>query len=243
MTGSPKPPISDVDALELPTPTPTARAANAAARPPSRATGAPRKAPKRPYKNVPKITPAQYNALWEGYIEKPVVAHAARRAGLNRETAERYITGAANPAAGMEPIRERWLRVQAAAQEEQELDVLTLRRSELGYARKQLLAIHAEMELALADARRRVQEYNASGGTATPQRELDLQELVNAYDRAVRTAEHLLGGPDVSVGRAGFDPLDALTEEEALAYATTGILPAGVRAAVAAFVPRKERKR
>jgi hypothetical protein len=189
-----------------------------------------------------RISPAQYNALWLAYQKQPSARRAARESGLQLKTALHYITGPGCPEIGMEPIRERWLRVQAAAQEEQELTVLTLRRTEMDWARKQLTAIHGEMELALADVRKRVQDYQAGGGQTAPKRELDLAELVAAYDKAVRTAEHLLGGPDAVVeNRQGFDPLDSLNEEEALAYATTGVLPDSVRLAVAVEVPRRSK--
>lgn len=191
----------------------------------------------------PQIPAATYNAMWDAYCVKQSVRHVAKAAGVKEETARRYILGPAAPDHGMEPIRDRWLRVQAAAQEEQELTVLTLRRTEMDWARKQLTALHGEMELAVADVRRRVQLYQAAGGADPPKRELGLGELVGAYERAVRLAEHLLGGPDVSVenrGR-GFDPLDALDEDEALVYATTGALPESVRLAVAVEIPRRSK--
>jgi hypothetical protein len=189
---------------------------------------------------APQITPATYNAMWEAYCAKQSVRYVAKAVGVQDETARRYILGPGCPEHGMEPLRERWLRVQAAAQEEQELTVLSLRRGEMDWARKQLTALHGEMELAIADVRRRVQLYQAAGGADPPKRELSLVELVGAYERAVRLAEHLLGGPDVTVeGRKGFDPLDALSEEEAFAYATTGVLPESVRLAVAVEVPRR----
>lgn len=203
----------------------------------------PPKAPKRPRATVPGISPATYNTMWEAYCSKQTIRHVAKVAGVEQETARRYILGPAAPAAGMEPLRDRWLRVQAAAQEEQELTVLTLRRGEMDWARKQLTALHGEMELALADVRRRVQAYQSAGGADAPKRELGLAELVGAYERAVRLAEHLLGGPDLTVaGRSGFDPLDSLTEEEALAYATTGVLPESLRTAVTMEIPRRARK-
>lgn len=192
---------------------------------------------------APQIPAATYNAMWEAYTAKQSVRHVAKAVGVKQETARRYVLGPACPEHGMEPIRDRWLRVQAAAQEEQELTVLTLRRSEMDWARKQLTALHGEMELALADVRRRVQLYQAGGGADAPKRELTLVELVGAYERAVRLTEHLLGGPDVSVeNRGGFDPLDALDDDEALAYATTGVLPDSVRLAVAVEIPRRARR-
>lgn len=192
---------------------------------------------------APGISADTYNAMWEAYRTKQSIRHVARETGVEDETARRYVLGPGAPEVGMEPIRDRWLRVQAAAQEEQELTVLTLRRGEMDWARKQLTALHGEMELAIADVRRRVQLYQASGGADPPKRELGLGELVGAYERAVRLAEHLLGGPDVTVeGRKGFDPLDALTDEEALRYATTGALPDSVRVAVAVEIPRRARK-
>lgn len=189
-----------------------------------------------------RIPAATYNAMWVAYQETPSVRAVARKTGVSKSTAEHYITGRGAPDLGMEPIRERWLRVQAAAQEEQELNVLILRRGEIDWARKQLTTLHGEMEMALADVRRRVQLYQAGGGATAPERELGLLELVNAYDKAVRTAEHLLGGPDMTVEkRQGFDPLDALDEDEAMAYATTGVLPDSVRLAVANEIPRKSK--
>lgn len=195
-----------------------------------------------PARAAPRLTAAQYNALWAAYQERQTLRHCARATGLALSTCQNYITGPGAPEMGMEPLRDRWLRVQAAAQEEQELTVLTLRRAEMDWARKQLTALHGEMELALADVRRRVQLYQAAGGQEAPKRELGLGELVGAYERAVRLAEHLLGGPDVTVaGARGFDPLDSLTEDEALAYATAGVLPESVRLAVAVEIPRRSK--
>lgn len=214
---------------------PTPRAKKAGARPTvaSRAGRVP---------SAPRLTAAQYNAIWAAYQDRQTIRHCARATGITASTVQNYITGPGAPEMGMEPIRERWLRVQAAAQEEQELTVLTLRRAEMDWARKQLTALHGEMELALADVRRRVQLYQAAGGAEAPKRELGLGELVGAYEKAVRLTEHLLGGPDVTVaGARGYDPLDSLTEEEALAYATTGVLPASVRVAVAVEIPRRSK--
>lgn len=178
------------------------------------------------------ITAAQYNAMWDAYCEVQTAAHVRRKVGVSQEAATSYVFGPGRPQDGMEPLRDRWLRVQAAAQEEQELTILDLRREEMGWARKQLTAIHGEMELALADVRRRVENFRKQGKGGVPERELKLESIVNSFDKAVRTAEHLLGGPDVSVGQTGFDPLDTLTEEEALVYVRTGALPASVRNAV-----------
>jgi hypothetical protein len=189
-----------------------------------------------------RISAATYNAMWDAYAQQPSARAVARKLGLSRQVCDHYITGPGAPDIGMEPIRERWIRVQAAVQEEQELTVLSLRRTEMDWARKQLTALHGEMELALADVRKRVQEYQASGGTAAPRRELKLAELVVAYNNAVRTVEHLLGGPDAVVeSRKGYDPLDSLSEEEAMVYVTTGVLPDSIRLAVAVEVPRRSK--
>jgi hypothetical protein len=188
---------------------------------------------------VPHITADLYNKMWAAYGVKQSARHVAKTTGCALQTALFYVKGVAAPADGFEPIRERWLRVQAAVQEEQELNIITLRRGEIDWARKQLAALHGEMELAVADVRQRVERYHAKGGTEAPQRELDLAEVVNAYEKAVRTAEHLLGGPDAVIeGRGGsFDPLDALDDEEALAYVTKGVLPESVRQHATVNIP------
>ena len=178
---------------------------------------------------APNITAQTYNKLWAAYTHQQNISYAAREAGVSNQTAAHYITGTAHPESGMEPIRARWLRVTARAQQEEELDLLTFKRRERKQALRQLRAMHAEMELAVADVFSRLKKYKAGKGSLAPKREMALKDLVVAYDKAVRLVEHLLGGPDVTVaGLLVNDPLATLTEAEALVYATTGRLPAAV---------------
>ena len=193
--------------------------------------GVAKASPKKKIKRVqaPSITATTYNKLWASYTRQQNISAAAREAGISDKTAAHYITGKGHPESGMEPIRQRWLRVQARAQEEEELDLLTFKRQERKNAMRQLRAVHAEMQLAMGDVFKRLKEYQAGGGQKDPERELDMKELVTTYDKAVRLVEHLLGGPDLTVGGMLMnDPLATLTDAEALEYATTGRLPATV---------------
>jgi hypothetical protein len=189
----------------------------------------------------PSITAVTYNKLWASYVRSQNISLAAKEAGCSPTTATHFITGRAHPESGMMPIRERWLRVQARAQEEEELDLLTFKRQERKNAMNQLRALHGEMQLAMAEVKRKLTEFHKSGGKKIPKREMQLKDLVTSYDKAVRLVEHLLGGPDLTVGgMLVSDPLTTLTEAEALEYATTGRLPGVVAQVIDAEFEAKD---
>ncbi len=190
--------------------------------------------PKKEREQPPRIKATAYNALWQAYCKTQNITAAAKEARVSCTTAAKFITGSGHPEAGMEPIRDRWLRVQARAQEEQELDLLSFRRKEKQNALQQLTILHGEMQLAMADVKRRLDAYKDAKGKNAPERDMMTRDIVTAYDKTVRLVEHLLGGPDMVVGGVLVnDPLNALTPEEAMEYATTGKLPATVGQAIA----------
>jgi hypothetical protein len=177
---------------------------------------------------VARISMQTYNALTKAYFETQNVTEAARLAGTSRATARYYIDGPGRPKDGMLNIRERWLAVQAAAQEEEELTLLAFQRGEMKFARRALSAVRGEFELAIADVSRRLASYKADPKTA-PSRELNLMKAIEAYERISRHIEHLLGASDQTITHRAADPLDDLDDAEAIAYATRGILPASMR--------------
>ena len=177
---------------------------------------------------VSAISVTTYNALMRAYFSTQTITDAARQAGVSKSCARHYIAGPAAPDRGMLPIKQRYLEVQARAQEEEELTLLQFRRKEMAFARKLLTGIHGEIELAIADVHRRLQEYRANP-KENPEREMSLVEAVGAYERATRHVEHLLGGPDALIHHGQDGDLDALDEEEAAAFIARGTLPASMR--------------
>lgn len=197
-------------------------------------TAAKKKTTKKPRpEKAPIVTAEIYNQMWFAYMKVQNIAVVAREVGVTHRTAKKYIVGPAAPEYGMVPIRERFNRVQSRAQQEQELDLLSFRRKEQSNALSQLNMMHGEMQLAFADVRQRLEKYKKDKAQK-PDRELNLKDLVATYERAARHVEHLLGGPDLTVGGvATFDPLNNLTDEEAQEYVTTGRLPQDIDAAMA----------
>lgn len=177
---------------------------------------------------VSAISVSTYNALMRAYFSTQTITDAARQAGVSKSCARHYIAGPAAPERGMLPIKQRYLEVQARAQEEEELTLLQFRRKEMAFARKLLSGIHGEIELAIADVHRRLQEHRAKPGDA-PDREMSLGEVVHSYERATRHIEHLLGGPDALIHHGKDGDLDTLDEAEAEAYIARGTLPASMR--------------
>jgi len=172
-----------------------------------------------------RIKPDTYNALQRAYYEDQDITAAAKAAGVTRRTATKYIKGKGDPARGMMPIHDRWLRVQAEAQDRADLTharMVTKAKRMLDGA---LDSVTAELYLYGQDVKRRVKAYQENPQEVAPLPAASLKNLIAALDRAARLFDRLEGGPDLRVGFQ-LDDLMGLTEEEALDAVTTGVLPA-----------------
>jgi hypothetical protein len=175
-----------------------------------------------------RISADQYNALWRAWVERQSMTFAAEAVGVAVGTARRYIDGDGDPVRGMEPIRKRWLRVQARSQAEEEQGILEYRRKQMKLVTRAIDTVGAELELARADVVERVRALRvaAEKGEAGPKASQSLEKLTSSIDRMVRLGERLLGGPDVVRENRDRPAFDTWTVEELVEYSTTGRVPA-----------------
>jgi len=195
---------------------------------------------RKPKKRV-NITIAQYNKLQDGYFEKQDIRHAARVAGVHHSTARRYILGEAAPELGMLPINERWLHIQAEAQEEVEFSWKEYATESLRHLKVVSQMHFKELELLKDDLVRRRKKYDdemsayrekvaeaEETGSPIPEMPMNLKQLVESYDRLARLMSFLAGGPDSRPddGRGEFADW---TVEELREYWKKGIQPERLR--------------
>lgn len=184
---------------------------------------------RRPPTRIPVITAEQYNRLWAGFTIKQTPAFAARHAGVPERTAIAYIDGEGRPDLGMVPIRERWQRVMSAAQDEANLTVAEWHRRNLQAIQVAMGTVSTEIALLAEDAKARLAAWQQGGGAAPPELREGLSKVAETADRLIRLGERMLGGPDAKIQVGPATGLEALTVEELVEFATTGLLPAGYR--------------
>jgi hypothetical protein len=187
-----------------------------------------------------RINAEQYNAMWRAWVERQTIAFVAERVGVSPTTARDYVDGEGDPQRGMEPIRRRWLRIQARSQAEEEQTILEYRRKQMRLVTQALDTVSGELALARADVVERVKALQEATkkGLAGPRASQSLDKLTSSIDRMVRLGERLLGGPDVvRENRDRGDSFETWTVEELTEYATTGRVPP--HAAVVAPVPER----
>lgn len=185
-------------------------------------------APRRVLTEEGRINAEQYNAMWRAWVERQSVAFVAEAAGISPGTVRDYVDGNGDPARGMEPIRRRWLRVQARTQAEEEQSILEYRRKQMRLVTQALDTVSGELALARADVVERVKALQEASkkGLAGPRASQSLDKLTASIDRMVRLGERLLGGPDVVSERRDRPTFETWTVEELTEYATTGRVPA-----------------
>lgn len=194
------------------------------------------------------LTVAEYNALWEEYQRTQTVEAAARFAGLHYQTALKYITGAGDPAKGFMPIAARWRATQEQRNAAEDMTLVEFRRVELTTTNRMLGVLRGEFEIAAGDVRARLEAFRkaredaAARGEPLPrgERELSLDKLMATYEKLARFGEHLLGGPD-QIHALARDPLEDLTDAEALALIAQGTVPPPMRGAAAGAQRAREK--
>lgn len=194
------------------------------------------------------LTVAEYNALWEEYQRTQTVQDAARFAGVHYQTALKYVSGPGEPDKGFHPIGPRWKAIQEDRARTEDMTLVEFRKVELATTNRMLGVLRGEFELAAGDVRarleafRRAREEAAAKGEPLPrgERELGLDKLLATYEKMARLGEHLLGGPD-HIHALARDPLDDLTDAEALALIARGTVPPTLRGAAAGAQRARER--
>lgn len=182
-------------------------------------------APLAPRRNPPRqvISAEQYNALWLTWLETQRVEECARRAGVDRKTARRYISGPGCPEKGMEPILVRHERVLRQAKEDEDMVLLKWRQESFSQViAKTMQLLKGEAILHQRDLNKRL-EASKQGADAGPS--LPLDRLVGAMDRTYRMGEHALGGPDATIEQTRGDRFTHWSEEELLEFWETGRRP------------------
>lgn len=177
-------------------------------------------------KNAP-LPVEKYNALRKAYFEEQNILRAGKIAGVNRETAERYIKGPARPKAGMPPIKELWLEAQAAAQEETHFDLVAFHKDLTPKIQEIIEAHIGELKLHKADIGRRIKAFQDKGGLEPPQLRAAMNEVTASLDRMVRMMERTLGAPDQHIRIDGEGLYKDWSEEELQDYLHTGKRPPG----------------
>jgi hypothetical protein len=181
----------------------------------------------------PRISSDTYNKLWLAYNEKQVLDYCAKKAGVNRRTAERYIDGPGAPEYMMHPIAARYARVQSTAQDEEDLTLAKFRSEMLkDVILPSMKIVMSERVLLSKDAAARLEEaQKAKKGDKIKGARVGLESLTRSIDRMIRLGEKMLGGADIKVeGSGGIERKFAdWTEEELLEYGTTGKVPERLR--------------
>lgn len=188
-----------------------------------------KKPPAKSQKGEPKkITAPIYNVMWEEYCNSQSVTRCAKAANVSVVTARKYITGKASPKDGLEPIRKRYLKATAEAQQKQEQTLAEWQFTQATELKK-VVALHvAEFALLQKHTTQRIKRYEVQlkkKPESLPEIEISLDRLVNSMDKVIRLTEHLLGGNDLNVEIKSTSKFAGWTKEEKLAWATKGILP------------------
>ncbi|MDD5308655.1 MAG: hypothetical protein PHU25_15160 [Deltaproteobacteria bacterium] len=140
--------------------------------------------------------------MLRAYHERQTVGYVAKACGVAEATARHYIRSGDKPR-GLPAIHDLWCSAQAEIMKEEGLTLAKARAANL------------QIVQALID------KYQAATASLDPSR-LGPNALVNGLDKLVRLQGTLLQGFEQPGAQ---DPLDDLTEDEAMEYATKGILP------------------
>ena len=186
----------------------------------------------------PRISPEQYNAMYQAYKEKQSVSHVSKTCKVTYETAEHYINGKAKPDYAMEQIKERYLRAEKAKHTEED-------RTDIQRAKERLRLVDAVINLAGGEAmiyqhdlKNRIAHYEEQviewqnkppatrGEPPEAPRAISLGALGKLLDRMVRTEQYLRGGVDKVLGviDAG-NRFSRYSDDELLELAYTGRVP------------------
>jgi hypothetical protein len=182
-----------------------------------------------------RIDTETYNGMWRAFVQVQTTSYVVKTVGVSIDTARRYIEGPADPDRGMVPLRDRFLRVQARTQSEEEASIVSYRRNQMALVRKGLDLLGDEMTLAVEDVKLRIADYSARGADAKatdkmPELRTSIDKLTSSIDRLVRLGDKLHGGADgVYEHKHEGERFAEWNPEEMIEYATTGILPAHAR--------------
>lgn len=177
----------------------------------------------------------QYNEMWREYCETQSIQKCAEAAGVGYDTARKYITGPGEPELGMVPIRQRHIQAMAEAQQQEELTLAQF-QAQMFKNMTRLIDLHVgEIGMAQKDLIARVDAFDTKkarakpGEIVLPDIPVTLDKLVKSFDTAVRLAEHLMGGADVSIETRDRSRFEGWTKEERDDYITKGIVPEHAR--------------
>lgn len=147
----------------------------------------------------------KYNEMYAVYQEVQSPDAVAKRCGVHRDTATKYIEEG-DPARNLRPLKDRLIRVMEGAQARQDY-TLEMARSEMQRIARVLLVKTAEKvkELQPSDIR----------PDLLPRLLTDLQKVI----------ERTMGVADATYRVEKDDPFAQWTIEELMAYAQTGIMP------------------
>jgi hypothetical protein len=189
-----------------------------------------------------RVTADVYNAMWRSWCKCQSIQGVADEVGVDDQTVKRYVDGPGDPSKGMEPIRARWLRVEARAQTEEELTLLTYRKRKMELVEEMIGSVSDELKLVRAEVQSRIAEYLKEAGkpgAPAPRVIAGIDKLSTALDKLVRLGDKLMGGADITTEqRGGTGKWQGWTTEELVEYATTGVIPEHARKRLSA----KERK-
>jgi hypothetical protein len=164
-----------------------------------------RNAIRRPPRGQP-LTVDQYNLGYQAYTEEQTARHVARVLDIDPRTARRLIEEG-YPDRGLRPYRLRYEKVLQQAQIKEDYD--------LAKARSELLLISRMLLTKLAA---RIQAMQAS--------ELDADKIATNVKTVQAVMERALGAADQTIDHTVTDRYANWTDEEMLAFAQTGQLPA-----------------
>ncbi len=156
------------------------------------------------------LLPEQYEKLWKAYCEKQQIKHSAEQAGVSQTTARKYIKGKADPKRGMEPIHERWLKVDRQAKKKADYDLATARAQNLRTVR------HAKSKIM-----EKLTKFDVD--------KLSEDKVPQALKELVHLEEKLLGADDLTLRVKGDSAFEGWSREELLQFALTGREPSRIR--------------
>lgn len=166
----------------------------------------------------------QYNVMWTTYLETQSIAECARRANVNQKTAQKYINGKASPKRGMEPIAERFRRIQSAAKKEEDLTYQRFCSEQLKLVIELLNIQMGEIYLVHEDTKKRVDEYKANKAKGGDPVSLPQKDVVRNLDSMIRLGMRLMGGPDQTLEHKD-SRFANWTDEEKMLFLEKGIRP------------------
>jgi len=179
-----------------------------------------------PNKRKGRITIDEYNTLQAVFYENQNINAAAKAAGVTYPTAKRYIEGPGDMRRGMTPIKDRWIRLQAEAQDRTDLTRIKLEEKARRLMGGTVEVLLAELSLIQRDVKERLAKAQDGQG---PEPGVAVKDLQKTLDGIVRLFDRLEGRPDSRVEVAGLDGLYGMTDAEAMEAVVTGVLPAALR--------------